>query len=61
MIGIGNGIMGSKEDDSLTIPLCGDCHALVHQDTSKIDQVFYFTRLMKQAFQNGEIILITKK
>ena len=56
-----NGIMGGKQDDSLTIPLCGECHALVHQDVSQIDQLHYFTRLMKQAFQNGEIILITKK
>lgn len=59
-VGIISGV-AKKISDALTIPLCGECHALVHQDVSQIDQLHYFTRLMKQAFQSGEIILITKK
>jgi hypothetical protein len=61
IIGIGHGIMGSRESDALTIPLCRICHNACHKDPAGFDQLYYFTRLIKQAFQNNEIILITKK
>jgi hypothetical protein len=57
LIGIGHGIMGSKESDALTIPLCRICHAICHQDPIGFDQLFYFQKLIKSAFDNGEIVL----
>ena len=57
LINIGNGIMGSKEDDSLAIPLCVECHALVHRDVAQVDQAFYFIRLIRNAFASGEMNL----
>lgn len=57
IIGIGHGIMGSKENDSLTIPLCVRCHQQCHKDPNGFGQLYYFAQLIKSAFDNNEIAL----
>jgi len=48
---------GSKPSDGICIPLCTRCHADVHSagGADRIDQLFYFTRMMGNAFDNEEI------
>lgn len=57
IIGIGFGIMAGKESDALTIPLCRICHNFCHKDPVGFDQLFYFQKLIKSAFDNGEMVL----
>jgi len=49
--------MGSKQPDSLTIPLCVKCHAIVHASggTVIINQLWYFYQLIRSAIRNQEI------
>lgn len=58
IIGIGgNRGAGLKADDSQVIPLCHECHSIVHgaSGTVKIDQLFYFARLIESGFRSGEL------
>ena len=50
--------MGSKNPDSLTIPLCVKCHAIVHASggTVIINQLKYFHKQIELALWNDEII-----
>jgi len=52
------GSMGSKNADSLTIPLCVKCHAIVHSSggTVIINQLKYFHKQIELALWNDEII-----
>lgn len=52
------GSMGSKNPDSLTIPLCVKCHAIVHASggTVIINQLKYFHKQIELALWNDEII-----
>ena len=49
--------VGSKDSDAMCIPLCAECHALVHRDITQVDQAFYFIRLIRNAFASGEMVL----
>jgi hypothetical protein len=60
LIGVGNGIMGSKECDGLTIPLCHTHHSEVHHDINKHDQLQLFVNFIRNAFNNNEILLSVK-
>lgn len=59
IIGVSLGMRGTgtKPSDGLTIPLCPRCHADVHSSggTDRIDQLFYFARMMGNAFDNEEV------
>jgi len=50
--------MGSKNPDSLVIPLCVKCHAIVHASggTTTINQLWYFYQLIRFAVRNRELI-----
>jgi len=50
--------MGSKQSDSLTIPLCVCCHAIVHSagGTKVINQLWHFYQLIRMAFRNNEMV-----
>ncbi len=37
IIGVGDGVMGSKASDSHAIPLCGFCHRMLHEKGLGID------------------------
>ena len=52
------GSMGSKNPDSLVLPLCVKCHAIVHASggTVIINQLKYFHRQIELALWNNEII-----
>jgi len=52
------GSMGSKQPDSLTIPLCVRCHAIVHASggTTTINQLWYLYQLIRLAVRNRELI-----
>jgi len=52
------GSMGSKNADSLAIPLCVKCHAIVHASggTVIINQLMYFHKQIELALWNDEII-----
>jgi hypothetical protein len=60
IIGIGNGIMSSKESDCLTLPLCNEHHREVHSGKSTIDQLNLYARFMREAFDKGAISLTEK-
>lgn len=57
IIGIGHGIMGSKESDALTIPLCRKCHHKCHTDPQGFDQLYYLSKIIRSAFDSGEMEL----
>jgi len=52
------GSMGGKNPDSLTIPLCVKCHAIVHAagGTVAINQLKYFHKQIELALWNDEIV-----
>jgi hypothetical protein len=57
IISIGNGIMGDKEDDSLSLPVCVKCHAIVHaaHGTVIINQLWYLYQLIGLSVRNREL------
>lgn len=57
IIGIGHGVMGGKESDALTIPLCMRCHQQCHRDPIGFDQLYYLAQIIKSAFDNNEMTL----
>ena len=58
LIATGNGGMGTKDTDAMTIPLCRICHTLLHIDPTEFDQTHYFLKFIRAAFNNGEMVCV---
>lgn len=59
LISLGNGGMGTKDNDGMTIPLCRKHHDELHRNPHGFDQTHYFLKFIRSAFDNGEIVLIS--
>ena len=57
IIGIGMGAMGSKADDTATMPLCVECHADVHKNASDwvLPQIRWILETQNKAQELGEL------
>ena len=56
-IGIGMGAMGSKPDDTATMPLCVSCHANLHEDAKEwgLAQFRWVLETQNKAQEAGEL------
>jgi hypothetical protein len=57
LINLGNGGVGTKDCDGMTIPLCRKCHQELHANPYGFDQQHYFLKFIRAAFNNNEITL----
>jgi len=59
IIGIGDGIMGGKACDLLSMPVCTGCHALFHRQHEnpelKLEQWEYVAKTLQKAIKDGII------
>jgi len=55
IIGIGMGMMGGKASDIHTMPLCQECHGLVHRSPHAWPQEKWLVMTQLKALQDGAI------
>lgn len=49
------GVMAGKVHDTLTIPLCAECHSLLHSGNIEVNEKAEHSRMIKIASDNGLI------
>lgn len=53
LIGLGHGAMAMRMNDAMTVPVCRPCHQKFHEKNTINDQLYYFARLVSNAFDSG--------